>query len=196
VSDHRRRDGEVDGIGSDSADPTTAWPSESTSPDAVAAVIEPEVTMPSAAPELESLLRAATAAQQRAYAPYSRFRVGAAVWGEGQLFIGANVENSSYGLTICAERAAVSHAVAAGVRQLTAVAVCTDASPPSSPCGACRQVLREFAVEPRTFRVIAIHHDGARREWTLEELLPDSFSGAELLDTTGRTAARPDDERA
>ncbi|HRC57200.1 MAG: cytidine deaminase [Myxococcales bacterium] len=132
--------------------------------------------------DLEALVAQAIAIQPRAWAPYSRFFVGAAVWGEGQVFSGVNVENASFGLTICAERAAITAAVASGVTQLTAVAVCTQtqASPPSSPCGACRQVLREFAADPRTFRVIAVNPDGARREWTLAELLPDSFSGAEL----------------
>lgn len=133
-----------------------------------------------AAAGIEALLRAAADVRTRAYAPYSRFLVGAAVSGEGQMFTGANVENASYGLTICAERSAVVQAVAHGVQRLQAVAVCTSASPPSSPCGMCRQVLYEFAADVQTFRVIAINPAGERREWTLAELLPDSFSKAEL----------------
>ncbi len=129
---------------------------------------------------LPSLEQAAADVRPRAHAPYSRFQVGAAVWGEGQMFLGVNVENASFGLTICAERAAVTAAVTAGVTRLDAVAVCTGVSPPSSPCGACRQVLRELAGDPRTFRVVAMNDRGERREWTLAELLPDSFSGAEL----------------
>ncbi len=133
--------------------------------------------------DLAGLERAAVAVQPRAHAPYSHFHVGAAVWGEGQSFLGVNVENASFGLTICAERNAVAAAVSGGVGKLAAVAVCTSASPPSSPCGSCRQVLAEFAEDLRTFRVIAVNPDGERREWTLEQLLPDSFSGAELPGT-------------
>jgi cytidine deaminase len=119
-------------------------------------------------------------AQHRSYAPYSKFRVGAAVQMGGQLFEGANIENASYGLTVCAERIAVFAAVTAGAHQLEAVAVCTDASPPSSPCGACRQVMLEFASDPAAVTVTAINTRGERRAWTLAELLPDGFSGREL----------------
>lgn len=131
-------------------------------------------------PDLAALERAAVAIQPSAYAPYSRFQVGAAVFGEGREFLGVNVENASFGLTICAERNAVAHAVTSGVQRLTAVAVCTQASPPSSPCGSCRQVLAELADDPRTFRVVAVNPQGERREWTLDQLLPDSFTRAEL----------------
>jgi len=119
-------------------------------------------------------------AQRRAYAPYSKFRVGAAVRMAGEIFEGANVENASYGLGICAERAAVFAAVNAGAHRLEAIAVCTDASPPSSPCGACRQVLLEFAADPAAVTVTAINPRGERRSWTLAELIPDGFSGKEL----------------
>jgi cytidine deaminase len=131
-------------------------------------------------PDLAALERAAVAVQPSAYAPYSRFQVGAAVFGEGREFLGVNVENASFGLTICAERNAVAHAVTSGVQRLTAVAVCTSVSPPSSPCGSCRQVLAELADDPRTFRVVAVNPLGERREWTLDQLLPDSFTRAEL----------------
>lgn len=122
----------------------------------------------------------ALAAQAQAYAPYSRFRVGAAVQMTGELFDGANVENASYGLCICAERTAVFAAVLAGKRKLEAVAVSTDASPPSAPCGACRQVLLEFAPDPAAVTVTAINPRGERRRWTLAQLIPDGFSGQEL----------------
>jgi cytidine deaminase len=118
--------------------------------------------------------------QQRAYAPYSRFNVGAAVLADGKIVTGCNVENASYGLAICAERTAVFAAVLAGAHRLQAVAVCSDASPPSSPCGACRQVLLEFAPDPAAVTVTAINSLGERRSWTLAELIPDGFSGREL----------------
>jgi cytidine deaminase len=122
----------------------------------------------------------ATAARQRAYAPYSNFKVGAAVQMDGVIYEGVNVESASYPLSVCAERNAIAAGVAAGARQLEVVAVCTDASPPSSPCGGCRQVLREFTDDPAAVQIIAINSQGERRTWTLAELLPDSFSGREL----------------
>jgi cytidine deaminase len=151
------------------------WPIETTVPDAhsVTMIQAPE-------PDWAAMERAAAEVRDRAYAPYSHFSVGAAVWGEGRLFAGANVENASYGLTTCAERSAVVQAVSAGVQRLRGVVVCTSASPPSSPCGLCRQVLHEFAESLPGFRVIAINPRGERREWTLEQLLPDSFSKSEL----------------
>ena len=130
-----------------------------------------------AASELEDR---AKAAQQRAYAPYSKFRVGASLRVNGQIFDGANIENASYSLTICAERTAMTQAVLAGARDLEEVAVCTDVSPPSSPCGACRQFLYEFAADPKAVKVTAVNGDGERRSWTLAELLPGGFSGREL----------------
>ncbi len=118
--------------------------------------------------------------QQRAYAPYSKFKVGAAVRMSGAIYDGVNVENASYPLSVCAERNAIAAAVAAGATDLEEVCVCTDASPPSSPCGGCRQVLREFAADPAKVTVTAINNKGERRQWTVAELLPDSFSGREL----------------
>jgi cytidine deaminase len=122
----------------------------------------------------------ALAAQARAYAPYSKFQVGAAVQMNGEIFDGANVENASYGLCMCAERVAVFVAVLAGKRDLEAVAVSTNSSPPSSPCGACRQVLLEFAADPKAVMVTAVNPAGERRSWTLAQLIPDGFSGREL----------------
>jgi cytidine deaminase len=127
--------------------------------------------------ELEERARAV---QASAYAPYSKFHVGAAVQMDGKVFAGVNVENASYPLCVCAERNAIAAGVVAGARELEAAAVYTDASPPSSPCGACRQVLREFARDPAKVTVTAINGRGERRTWTLAELLPDSFSGREL----------------
>lgn len=122
----------------------------------------------------------ALAAQQRAYAPYSKFRVGCSLRASGQVFDGANIENASYSLCICAERTAMATAAAAGALELEAVVVSTDASPPSSPCGACRQFLFEFAANPAAVVVTAINPAGERRSWTLAELLPAGFSGREL----------------
>ena len=114
----------------------------------------------------------------QAYAPYSHFHVGAAVLTDsGEIFAGCNVENASYGLTICAERAAVCSAVAAGHKQIVAVAVVTGGG--ASPCGACRQVLAEFG--PAMAVVLVDADDPSRvRTTTLEKLLPDGFSGAAL----------------
>jgi cytidine deaminase len=122
----------------------------------------------------------AIAAQHKAYAPYSKFRVGAAIRMSGQIFEGANVENASYSLTICAERTAILAAVMAGAHRLEQVAVCTDVSPPSSPCGACRQMLLEFAPDPAAVTVTSVNPAGEHRSWTLAELIPAGFSGREL----------------
>lgn len=126
------------------------------------------------------LVAAALAARGAAYAPYSKFKVGAALVANGKVFTGANVENASYGLSMCAERAAMFAAVNAGATSLEEVVVCTDASPPSSPCGACRQVLYEFAADPSAVTVTSVNPAGERRSWTLAQLLPDGFSGREL----------------
>ena len=128
----------------------------------------------------DDLEQRAIAAQRAAYAPYSKFSVGAAVRMSGKTFEGANIENASYGLSICAERTAIFAAVNAGARELEAVAVCTIASPPASPCGACRQVLLEFARDPAAVRVTSVNPKGERRSWTLAELIPAGFSGSEL----------------
>jgi cytidine deaminase len=125
---------------------------------------------------LEELCAAARAVQQHAYAPASRFRVGAAVLGEdGRVFSGCNVENASYGLTICAERAAVCAAVAAGARALRAVAIATDLLEPARPCGACRQVLAEFGP---AMTVVMVGSGDQRVQTTLDRLLPEPFTFA------------------
>lgn len=121
-----------------------------------------------------SLVAAARAVQGRAYAPASQFRVGAAVLSEdGRMFVGCNVENASYGLTICAERAAVCAAVAAGARQVAAVAIVTDLDDPARPCGACRQVLAEFGP---SMQVLLAGHGDHVVEQSLADLLPDPFT--------------------
>lgn len=126
-------------------------------------------------PELDDLLEAARAASRGAYCPYSNFHVGAAIKAGGRVFTGANIENASYGLTVCAERTAAFAAILAGAGRFEAIAVaCVDAPPGSPaegrmPCGACRQVLSEFA-DPSTPVVI----DGVGVV-TLADLLPRAF---------------------
>ena len=125
----------------------------------------------------DSLIAAARAAQARAYAPYSNFRVGAALEStDGAVFLGCNVENASYGLTICAERAAICAAVSAGAQRFRRAVVVSDVDPPAAPCGACRQVLAEFGLD------LPIEGVGPKRtvSWRLSELLPAAF-GPELL---------------
>ncbi len=127
---------------------------------------------------LEELVVAAREARERAYAPYSRFFVGAAILADdGRVFTGANVENASYGLSMCAERTAVHHAVAQGMRRLVAVAVSASGETPAWPCGACRQVLHEFGPEAI---VVTEAPDGRREERTLPQLLPDAFGPDDL----------------
>jgi cytidine deaminase len=129
---------------------------------------------------VSDLVARAIAIRVRAHAPYSKFAVGASIRMSGQVFDGVNVENASYGLAICAERAAICAAVTAGRTELEAVAVCTDASPPSAPCGACRQVLYEFARDPAQVTVTCVNPRGEERSFTLAELLPAGFRGSEL----------------
>jgi cytidine deaminase len=126
--------------------------------------------------EGDSLVAAAAVARERAYAPYSRFAVGAAVRArDGAIYAGCNVENASHGLTICAERNALAHAVASGARDFTAIAVVTENG--VTPCGACRQVLAEFSL---AMIVIVADARGNRRIYTLSELLPDAFGPEQL----------------
>jgi cytidine deaminase len=125
----------------------------------------------------DKLIDAARAAQRRAYAPYSNFHVGAALESEdGTIYTGCNVENASYGLTICAERAAICAAVTAGARKFRRAVVVSDIDPPAAPCGACRQVLAEFA---RDLRIDGVG-PGGTVSWTIAQLLPAAFGKEQL----------------
>ena len=124
---------------------------------------------------LGPLVEAARKVRRNARAPYSQFRVGAAVLDEqNRIHVGCNLENASYGLTVCAERNAVAAAVAAGARLIRAVAVVTDARPLSTPCGACRQVLAEVG-GPDLSIVLAGPSGKARKVYPLDVLLPEAF---------------------
>jgi cytidine deaminase len=125
----------------------------------------------------QELIRLAQTARENAYAPYSRYQVGAALLTQsGQVFTGCNVENAVYPLCTCAERAAVAKAVSEGQREFAAIAVATRNG--GSPCGSCRQVLREFAPH---LRILLADEAGHVRQYTLDQLLPDSF-GPESLE--------------
>jgi cytidine deaminase len=120
----------------------------------------------------DALVLAARAARTHAHCPYSGFAVGAALEAEdGQIFTGCNVENASYGLSLCAERAAVAAAVATGVRRYVRLVVVAETDPPVSPCGACRQVLAEFGTDLQVESI----GTGSRCSWRLADLLPDVF---------------------
>ncbi len=124
------------------------------------------------------LIKAALAARKRAHAPYSRFSVGAALLtSDGNIFTGCNIENASFGLTMCAERVAVANAISAGKKKFRAIAVAADGRGKAvTPCGACRQVLAEFAPD---LRVLVVDAKNRRRveDQSLAELLPRQFSG-------------------
>jgi cytidine deaminase len=128
---------------------------------------------------IDELVAAARGARDRAYAPYSNFHVGAAVLADGRVFTGVNVENASYPLSVCAERNAAAAAVMAGSTRFDAVAVVTDDTEPTPPCGGCRQVLHEFGPQ----MLVVSEVDGGRRaEWPLSALLPAAFDSASLRD--------------
>ena len=127
----------------------------------------------------DRLIAAACAARPQAYAPYSRFTVGAALLAEdGRIYSGVNIENASYGLTVCAERNAIGAMVLAGGQRILAVAVCTENG--VTPCGACRQVLAEFAADGNDVPVWMVDGVGSTRETTLAALLPDHFGPLHL----------------
>ncbi len=121
----------------------------------------------------QELYEAALAARKNAYIPYSHFAVGAAVrTAEGKIYTGCNIENASYGLSICAERNAIFAAVAAGERKLAALCVVADTKEPVAPCGACRQVLAEFKIA----KVYMTNCTGKVKESSWQELLPYDFA--------------------
>jgi cytidine deaminase len=121
----------------------------------------------------DSLREAALRALDNAYAPYSNFRVGAALRARsGEVVIGCNMENSAYGLAICAETLAVASAVSQGLTEFDEIAIVTDDSEPTPPCGACRQVLNEFAPD---ITISSYTREGREATWTLRELLPHAF---------------------
>ncbi len=119
-----------------------------------------------------ALLAFAREAQEKSYSPYSSFRVGAAVYADGEIFQGVNIENAAYGSTQCAERTALGTAISAGYQDISAIAIVGDSEAPTVPCGACRQFLAEFNPDMRVIM------GGATDEvmvMTLEELLPEAF---------------------
>ena len=125
------------------------------------------------------LIREALKAREAAYTPNSHFKVGAALLcGDGTIYRGGNIENASYTPTICAERVAIFQAVNQGKREFEAIAVCGGPEGGElqycAPCGVCRQVMREFAV-PKQFRILIARSPEEFKEYTLEELLPESF---------------------
>ena len=125
------------------------------------------------------LLAAAQAARDNAYAPYSKFKVGAAVETvDGEIFTGCNIENAAYSPTNCAERTAIFKAVYEGERQFSAIAVASDSENFTAPCGICRQVLAEFC--DAEMPVICINREGKYRILSLGELLPFAFSKKDM----------------
>jgi len=124
--------------------------------------------------EIAALVGCAIKAREAAYALYSGFRVGAAVvTSDDRVYFGCNIENASYSLSICAERAAITSAVVAGARRIRAVIIVTDASPPGTPCGACRQWIQEFGCG--SAEIISANCKGEYNRYTLAELLPEPF---------------------
>ncbi|MBI3944255.1 MAG: cytidine deaminase [Chloroflexi bacterium] len=135
-----------------------------------------------------SLLAEARAVREHAYAPFSQFPVGAAlIAGSGKVYHGCNIENTSFGLTICAERVAIFNAVAAGEREIKAIAVMSRGG--GTPCGACRQVLAEFTRDPEQVTVLVGDLEGYVQRYTMAQLLPYAFGSfqADQVDGPGIT---------
>ena len=122
----------------------------------------------------EELRKAAFDAMENAYAPYSRFRVGAAIrTSSGEIVTGCNVENAVYGEALCAERVAVSAAVARGMRDFEEIAIASESEDPAPPCGSCRQTMSEFAPD---LKVTGYSRNGKKVVWSLSDLLPEAFA--------------------
>jgi cytidine deaminase len=138
----------------------------------------PKAAAPVEDRQMVVLRERALAAMERAYAPYSNFRVGAALLSsDGSITEGCNVENAAYPAGICAERGAVSAAVARGSRTFETIVIATDAEEPTPPCGICRQVLEEFSPH---LLVVSYTRSGREARWPLDELLPKAFSPRSL----------------
>ena len=140
-------------------------------------------------PNWSRLLRAAARVRRNAYAPYSRFPVGAAVLARGRIFTGCNVENSSFPLCVCAERNAVAAAVAAGEARIDAVAVIGGGGRPTPPCGGCRQVLAELCAPDAP--IVYATPGGERVETTMGALLPAAFGPGDLKEAAGGSRSKP-----
>jgi cytidine deaminase len=135
----------------------------------------------------QNLYKKAQQVSEHAYAPYSHFKVGAALLSEqGQVFTGCNVENASYGLTVCAERNCIATAVAQGTTQVSALVVYTAQQQLTSPCGACRQVIAEF-MSPDAI-VSLVNHLGNTQQWRVAELLPAAFTPQNLKNSTDNSS--------
>jgi cytidine deaminase len=132
--------------------------------------------------DIEALLRAAAAARGNAYAPYSRFKVGAAIRAEdGRIHVGANVENASYPEGLCAEAAAIAAMIASGARRIEEMAIVVDTAAPASPCGGCRQRIAEFATAATPIHLGTVA--GSVRSTTVGELLPFAFGAGDITPT-------------
>jgi cytidine deaminase len=135
--------------------------------------------------DIDHLCNLAIDVMKRAYVPYSKYPVGAALLTKsGTIYVGVNVENASYGITNCAERSAIFTAVSHGEQDFVAIAVATEDDKPGSPCGSCRQVMWEFG----DFDVILTNTEGKRKQFTVSQLLPEGF----LLDRSQRAKRKED----
>lgn len=131
--------------------------------------------------KIAELVEAAKDGFAKAYAPYSNFHVGAAaLTADGNVVKGCNVENASYGLTVCAERNCLAQGVIAGEQEFSAIVIYTNQEKLTPPCGACRQVIAEFLAPDALVK--AVNHINDTKEWTVSELLPDAFTPKDLLE--------------
>ncbi|MCJ7841847.1 cytidine deaminase [Lederbergia sp. NSJ-179] len=131
--------------------------------------------------KVEQLVKAAKLARERAYVPYSKFPVGAALLTkDGKIYTGCNIENASYGMTNCAERTAIFKAISEGDQEFTRLAVIADTDRPVPPCGACRQVIAEFC--PRDMEIVLTNLQGKQKRIKAEELLPFAFTAEDIHD--------------